>query len=69
MSKDVQTIELTGKRYKGQLLLSGILFWVSVVWIMGGIMTQGDISTPTWLLWISLIWWVVTKFLIWWHHR
>lgn len=76
----VQTIELTSKKYKGQLVLSVLLLSLGLFISLAaaGLAATGGggttlqallafIGIP--LMVVGLIWYIITKIRIWWHHE
>ena len=65
----VQTIELTSKRLKKQLLLAVLTI------IIGGLFAVGRSgkSTPTtiggFLIVVGVVWLIITRIRIWWYHK
>ena len=68
--RSVQTVEQTGKRYKGQMLLSGLGLIAGLVVAFIGMSTDNYQQ----LLWGGLgalfcvLWLLLVKILAWWHH-
>lgn len=67
------TIQETAKKFKLHLLGAWALFIGGWIWIFkavgaakDGIEPPGYVGLP---VVIGFLWWVVTKFRIWWHHR
>ena len=68
----VQTIEATGKKWKGLQLISGIVLIISIIGIFSSSGTGSDSSDSSiWglLLLASIIIWLYARFSAWWHHR
>ncbi len=67
------TIQGTSKRLKLHVILSSIVFWIGVVWLIVGINTakEGEQSSavPVIFLLVGVVWYVVTRYRIWWHHK
>ena len=67
------TIQETSKRLKLHILGSVALIVISITWLLGSVNTDdpneaaGGVSIL--LLLIGLIWFIVTRFRIWWHHK
>ena len=67
------TIQATSKKLKLHILLSVILLIVGIIWLMVvsyGI-EQGVESgiIPALMIFVGLVWFIVTRFRIWWHHK
>ncbi len=69
------TVQETSKKLKVHIIISSILFWVGVFWLFVDINApkqggeQSASATPGILLFVGLVWYVVTRFRIWWHHK
>lgn len=67
------TTQVTSKRLKGHILISALLFWGGVLLMFTMRSQPGDSgSAPiigSFAITIGLIWYVVTKARIWWHHK
>ncbi|HEY7192380.1 MAG TPA: hypothetical protein VH439_01465 [Gemmatimonadales bacterium] len=59
----VQTIERTGKRYKGAMLSGGIAMVFGIMLLMGGAEVLGGL-----LLAGGLIYYIYGRWGAWWHH-
>ena len=69
----VQTIERTGKRFKLQQLLCGFLLLSAIALFVFGCAHGGEggmlaIAMGVLLLIVGVLWAVLIRFLIWWHH-
>lgn len=69
----VQTMERTGKRFKLQQLLCNLLLITSLVLLLFGCLNRGEVAIimvplGVVLTLLSIIWLVLIRFLIWWHH-
>lgn len=66
------TTQGTSKKLKMQSLLSSILFWLGVALTIGmaqsGNGNEDDMLVPVLMTMIGLVWYLVTKIRIWWHH-
>lgn len=67
------TIQETSKKLKLHVLLSSIVFWIGVVWLIVGINAakqDEELSAiPVILMFVGVVWYVVTRYRIWWHHK
>ena len=67
------TVQETSKKLKLQIIFASIVFWVGVVWLFSGFNTRQNGAEPSGIagmaMNIGLIWYVVTKFRIWWNHK
>jgi len=65
----IQTVEQTSKKYKLQQLLSSLLAIGSLmVMIIGSGLESGVAAFGILGLIVGLIWFIVVRFLTWWHH-
>ena len=64
-----RTVELTSKRLKLHTMLSVMLLIVGGVWLWVAIDADADAMIPGWLTFIGIVWYVVTRIRIWWHHK
>jgi len=67
----VQTIELTSKKYKAQGCLAAILLMIAVILLVAGASTEsgGLMAFSGFLIFVSLVWSIVVRILVWWHHE
>ncbi|MCP5017616.1 MAG: hypothetical protein GY938_20445 [Ketobacter sp.] len=63
------TIQETSKRFKLQILISILLMAFGFLIGMGEAQMGNDSSTPFGVAAFGLLWYVVTKFRIWWNHK
>lgn len=68
MRTQVQTIELTGKRFKGQQVLAVLLMLASIYEMFAGAEGRGFMLGTLGLA-IGFLWMMVVKVQIWWYHR
>ncbi|MCP4934792.1 MAG: hypothetical protein GY927_11450 [bacterium] len=62
------TIQETGKRLKVHILISALLFWGGFITVLVNAQA-GEISHPGGLACVlGLVWYIVTKFRVWWGH-
>lgn len=66
-----QTIQLTSKKLKGHLLISGLVMVLGGVIGIGGCAALCDTTATVGGVGFlaGLTGWIVTKFRIWWHHK
>ena len=68
------TVEKTAKRYKLRLLLSVLGLIVGIFWLIGAISNadvtnqEPNLATPSAIIVLSLLLWIITKIQIWWNH-
>ncbi len=70
----IKTVQETGKKLKLQILISSLIFWVGVIWLFAAInsaklSSEEPSSMPALLITVGLIWYITTRFRIWWHHK
>ena len=67
------TIQETSKRLKLHIIFSSLFFLVGVIWVIGSVNSASASGEPSpipgLLIFIGLIWYIVTRFRIWWHHK
>jgi hypothetical protein len=67
------TTQSTSKRLKGQILVSALLFWGGLILWFGQLADAKPGVTPSLLpmfvMMVGIIWYLVTKSRIWWHHK
>ena len=66
------TVQETSKKLKLQIVIASLLFWAGVIWLFvdhNSIVRPGEsIAAPLMTLG-GLIWYITTRFRIWWHHK
>ena len=67
MTDTITTIQATSKRFKAQVALSAITFWIGLIaWFTSGPDLQPWVPVAT----IGgACWYVLTKIRVWWHHH
>jgi len=68
----VQTIQETSTKFKLHTLISVSIFCVGAIWSYAALSSVDDPSVSpiaNFLFVIGLVWFVVTRFRIWWHHK
>lgn len=63
------TIQETSKKLKLQTLISVAVVIVGVVWAMGQSESSEPSGIPAILIFSGLVWFIVTRIRIWWHHK
>lgn len=61
--KNVQTIQLTGKVFKGQKILAVMLGIVGLI-----VMFKSNTAAGAIMLMLSITWFYTVKMLVWWNH-
>ena len=64
------TIQETSKRLKVHIIISSVLFWIGITGVI--IVLTAKSGTPTisaTLMSIGIVWYFITRFRIWWHHK
>ena len=66
------TTQLTSKKFKGQQVISVLMIIIGGVWLFTVLsqdpVPESGIGTPTLILTVGLIWFVVVRIRSWWHH-
>lgn len=70
----LSTIQQTSKRLKVHIIFSSLAFWIGLIWFLVAINSESQPPSapspiPVFLFLIGAIWFLVTKFRIWWHHK
>ena len=69
----LMTVQETSKRLKGHILVSALLFWGGIIWLVSaGSAGSANADTgvvATLSMFGGLVLYIVTKFRIWWHHK
>jgi len=73
----LMTTQLTSKGLKIQAVISAVIFWIALIWYIFALAIDENgikISTTAFtffgvLLIGSIIWHLITKIRIWWHHK
>ena len=60
------TTQQTGKPLKAQIMLSVLVAVIGVLWQIGA---EGNSVVASVLIFCGLLWLIVTKLRIWWHHK
>lgn len=66
----INTIQETSKKFKMQTLISVSMIIIGFVWLFNNDSTHATIKDiPAILIWTGLIWYLVNRIRIWWHHK
>ncbi len=67
----IKTVQETSKKFKLQTLISVSLIIVGIVWLFTISSEPNNESSgiPGLLIFIGLVWYVINRFRIWWHHK
>lgn len=66
----LQTVQETSKRLKAHILISSLMFWAGAIWFFtAGVSDEGMIVVSMLLMLGGLVYYIVTKSRIWWHHK
>ena len=70
----IKTVQETSKKLKLQILISSIMFWAGVIWLIVAIngakySSDEPPQVPSFLILIGIVWYITTRFRIWWHHK
>ena len=68
---NLTTIQETSKSLKLEILLSSGMFWIGALWMLitAPPDSAGAIAVPVALCVLGLAWYILTKAMIWWHHK
>jgi uncharacterized membrane protein YvbJ len=73
ISTPLATIQQTSKRLKLHSLFSSITLCIGLVWLIAGIAGGEAGASPSpvaiILLLVGIVWYIATRFRIWWHHE
>tara|TARA_R110002073_G_scaffold44656_4_gene123741 strand:+ start:5811 stop:6134 length:324 start_codon:yes stop_codon:yes gene_type:complete len=69
--RTLATTQLTSKSLKLQSLIAGIIFIVGMFMVIGSDPAPDDngAGIGSLLLVVGVLWYIVTRFRIWWHHK
>jgi len=66
----LSTVQLTSKSLKMQIILSLIVFFIGVLLFLNSFFSYGEGSgIYGFILFVGIIWFIITKMRIWWHHK
>lgn len=72
LGNKVQTVELTGKKYKAHILLSGLGMSAGAALFFAGILPDSpnqDLALAGGCVFgAAFVWWVINAITAWWHH-
>ena len=67
------TTQLTSKRLKIHIIFSALAFWIGLIWFICGFAADQNNPSPSpvavILLIVGMVWYIITKIRIWWHHK
>jgi uncharacterized membrane protein YvbJ len=68
-SSSIKTIQITSKKLKLQLLITSVMFWSSILWLI--LLRSDPYTSPIAgiIFIVSIIWYFIIKIRIWWHHE
>lgn len=73
ISAPLTTVQETSKQLKLHIILSALLFWGGLLWFFvaaSGHQPGQEVSPwPALSLFVGMVWYLVTKIRIWWHHK
>jgi len=74
LGDSLTTIQETSKRLKAQIVMSSLCFWVGLLLlvVVANATKTGEEFSPAFPILLSavgLIWYLTTRFRIWWHHK
>ena len=74
----LRTIQQTSKRLKTHILISAVLFWGGLVWMIVAMRSASSGGVPpspvvtvvaSLMMFTGLAWYAITKLRVWWHHK
>jgi uncharacterized membrane protein YvbJ len=64
------TVQETSKKLKLQIIIASVIFWLGFIWaIMKFQADEPPGTAPVVLVLIGMVWYLVTRFRVWWHHK
>jgi hypothetical protein len=65
------TVQETSKKLKMHIIIASAFFWIGVIWLFTSATSVGGKASvaASYLTLIGLVWYIVTRFRIWWHHK
>ncbi|MGB1800466.1 MAG: zinc-ribbon domain-containing protein [Gammaproteobacteria bacterium] len=63
------TIQETSKKLKLQIVLSSLLFWIGLLALMMVVAAEEEPVLSSMAIAVGLIWYLITRIRIWWHHK
>lgn len=68
---NLTTTQETSKSLKARILLFSAMFWLGLFWVISLPQSDslGGIAVPSVLSTIGLIGYIITKAMVWWHHK
>lgn len=67
--EEVQTIQQTSKRLKKQIIYSALAIITGIITSVSGYRSSAAVTIGILITIIGLIWLIVAKIKIWWHHK
>ena len=67
----IRTVQETSKKFKLQAMISVTLFIIGAVWLYAQVDSAEADPSPlaTLFMLVGLVWYIVNRFRIWWHHK
>jgi len=66
------TVQETSKKLKAHKVIASLMFWFGIGWVIvdtNAIVRPGESIAAPAMTSIGLLWYIVTRFRIWWHHK
>jgi uncharacterized membrane protein YvbJ len=65
----LSTIQQTSKRLKVHIVLSSVAFWIAAILLLASFASEAPSPFAIFLVLVCMVWYLVTKIRIWWHHK
>jgi len=69
IARGIVTTQETAKGFKMHILISTLFILVGIVWAIGAGVNSTNPVIPVVLIFAGLVWFLATRFRIWWHHK
>ena len=66
---NARTVELISKRLKAHQVVAVLLMVTGGVWMYSSAELGEPSATGALFLFVGMLWWLVTRVRIWWHHK
>ncbi len=73
---NLTTTQSTSKRLKLHMLISSLIFLIGVTWFFVASQAAAEnpgidvnVAIPGWFIIVGAVWFLITRFRIWWHHK
>ncbi|MEW4982176.1 MAG: hypothetical protein AB1Y26_02940 [Cycloclasticus sp.] len=71
---ELTTVQETSKKFKTHIIISAVMFWGGLISIFSKAgnpnrVAEEGLNYPVLFVSLGLVWYVVTKLRVWWHHK